>query len=1122
MYVHRSNRTEKLVEVLCDVVRRPLASPFERECIVVQGRGMERWLAMQLASRLGVWANPEFPFPRKLIERAFAAASGGADAASTVYEPETLLWAIADLLPAHLEQPAFAPIRSYLLDGGQEAVRLVQLAERIATTFDQYVVYRPEMVRRWSDGDGEDWQPLLWRALVQRLGPLHLAAREARFAREIARLDRLDDFPRRVSLFGVSTLPPLYARVLFALAERVEVHLFLLSPSNQYWAEIRSNREKLKEVERAARSGRELSEEELHLTEGNPLLASLGRLGRDFQAVLEGGGDYLESDDDLYVDHGPGRLLATLQSDVLELRERRHDTGTQASVERAPALPLAPDDRSIAIHSCHSAMREVEVVHDQLVALFEEIPGLEPRDVVVMTPSIDTYAPLVEAVFGESGTRPHIPHRIADRGVRATDEIVDAFSRLLAIVDGRMTATDVLDLLRIAAIRRRFAIDAEEVDLLRTWAGKAGVRWGIDADHRVAAGQPAFNENTWRFGLDRLLLGYAMPGCDRELFGDALPYDDVEGSDTELLGKLAELCETLFRFYGILKLPRTLDLWRDDFAGLLEAMIASDDHTADQHNEVRKSLGRIVERARTAGFSAALPLDAMRALVLEELTRAPTARGFLSGGVTFCEMVPMRAIPFRVVCLLGMNGDAFPRVRRPLGFDLVARRPRRGDRSAREDDRYLFLEALLSARDRLLISYVGQSIRDNTELPPSVVVSELLDTLGESFRVADDGDDGGDVHHGELASERAQRRIRERVVIRHPLQPFSARYFGGDDRLFSYVQSYHDGAAALAATRVPAPPFVSAALACEDDGSPIEVGIDQLLYFFQHPAKFFLQRRLLVSLGKEAAPIENREPLLLDNLESWRVGDQILAHVLAGGDVRGTFAALRARGAMPLGEPGRHAYGELVPEVEAIAARALSLTSGGPLPPVEVDDSIAGVRLTGVIDDVFATHGQVRVQFSRLQRGSELRAWILHLLLARYAPDGHPRRATLVGRKPSKGDEIQVSFRPAANADALLQELVGLYLLGSSAPLPLFPNTSRTYVTVLQGKNGTEARALEAARKEFADEHRGFGDGLDAYTSLAFSGASPLGPGTPTTPLSFASLAVAVFGPMLEHREALP
>lgn len=1118
MHVHRSNRTEQLVEILCDVVREPLASPFAKECIVVQGRGMERWLSMQLAQRLGVWANPEFPFPRTLIERAFAAVSGEKEDVGARYQPETLLWAIAALLPGFLSHDAFAPIRSYLGDdaAGPSMVRLLQLAERIAGTFDQYVVYRPDMLRAWeADGDAHDWQPVLWRALVAHLGDGHLAAREQRFLAGIAGREALDDFPERISLFGLSTLPPLYVRVLFALSRVAKVHLFLLSPSSEYWAEIRSKREQLRAVARATRPGHEPTEDDLHLEEGNPLLASLGRLGRDFQFVLEEGGDYETGDDDLFAEPTAGTLLGTLQADILHLRERRHDVGGRT--DRVPALPLAADDRTIAVHSCHSPMREVEVLHDQLSRLFEEIPGLHPRDVVVMTPAIDTYAPLVEAVFGETESRPTLPYRVADRGVRSTDEIVDAFSCLLDVVDGRMTATDVLDLLRIEAVRRRFGIEATDVELVRHWVDRAGIRWGIDERHRAELGQPELREYTWRFGLDRLLLGYAMPAEGCELFRGTSPYDDVEGSSAGLLGRLAELCATLFRFHDELRTPRPLARWRDAFGDLLDDMVASDDATADQHNDVKKALTRVVDRAAAAGFDTDLSLDAVRPLVLEELTRAPTARGFLSGGITFCEMVPMRAIPFRVVCLLGMNGDAFPRVRRPLGFDLVAQRPRRGDRSSREDDRYLFLEALLSARDRLLITCVGQSIRDNTEQPPSVVVSELLDALGESFVVPDDGP-GAPPREGELASEHAQRRIRERVVVRHPLQPFSTRYFTGDATLFSYATSYYKGAESLIGRRKPAPAFAETALAEPENDAPT-VDLADLAQFLQGPAKYFLQQRLLVSLGSEAEPVENREPLQLDQLASWAVGDEILKHQSAGRGPREVFEAIRAAGKLPLGSPGELSYDDLLPEVRAILARANLLRAGRPLPPLEIEQRLRGFCLTGLLEDLFEEHGQVRVQFSRLGRPKEITSWVNHLALQCFAPAGHPRSALLVGRQPKDGREIEVSFRTVEDPEALLGDLIALLRLGATIPVPFFPGTSRVYVEALR-KTGSLDKALEGARTAHTPE-RTWGEGFDAYNALAFSGRDPF-EGDPAAPGSFHDVALRVYGPMLDHREAKP
>jgi exodeoxyribonuclease V gamma subunit len=1103
VHVHRSNRAERLVEVLCEVVARPLASPFERETIVVQGRGMERWLAMQLAGRLGVWANPDFPFPRRLIERAFAAATGDDESAGAAYEPETMMWAIADLLPQFVARPAFSAIRSYLARD-EDGNRRVQLAARIAATFDQYVVYRPAMVLDWEGGRGDDWQAELWRALVARLGPDHLAARERRFQHAVERARGLPGLPSRVSLFGLSTLPPLYVRALFALSRLVEVHLFVLSPSREYWAEIRSRREILHQLERA---GGDATEEDLHLREGNPLLASLGRLGRDFQAVLEAGGDYVERDLDLYEDPGRGPMLATLQSDVLNLVERRgaRDPGDDAT---APALPLADDDRSIAVHACHSPMREVEVLHDQLVALFDDIPDLEPRDVVVMTPAIDAYAPLIEAVFGESAdARPRIPYQIADRGVRATDEVVDAFSRLLATLDARMTATDVLDLLRIAAVRRRFDIASDEVDTLRTWVTRAGIRWGIDAAHRAELGQPASASNTWRFGLDRLLLGYAMAGDERRMFAGVLPYDDVEGTSAAALGKLAELCDALFRFHAELRAPRTLARWADDLGRLLVRMIASDEDNVDQHTEVRAALAGLAQRSESAGFAEVLPLRTVRAEVVSSLERAVPARGFLSTGVTFCELVPMRAIPFRVVCLLGMNGDAFPRVRRPLGFDLIARRPRRGDRSAREDDRYLFLEALLSARDRLVVTYVGQSVRDNAELPPSVVVSELLDTLGESFvvPVAEGPTDEG------LPSERAQRALRARVVVRHPLQPFSPRYFRGDPRLPSYARAYHGGAESLAGARSPVPPFVPAPLPLShSDGD--ELDVDDLVRFFQHPVRAFVQRRLLVILGRDAEPVENREPLVLDSLERWSVGDALLARALRGEPPRDAVESLLASGALPPGTPGACTYEDLLPEVESIAARALDLAAGGALPVRTIDVRCAGFRVTGAIDGL-VRRGQLAVQFAKIGGKREVGLWIKHLLLA---CAGEPCESWIVARASDGGGHAVARLVPPRDAGRRLEELLALYRLGQTTPLPFFPRTSRAYVEALRepGRTGDVERALGAARTEYEGK---FAEKNDPYTRLVFGGRDPLEVGTGET--SFARVACKVFAPLLDHRE---
>lgn len=1103
MFVHRSNRMETLVDELADVVRRPLDDPFARECILVQGRGIERWLAMELARRLDIWANPDFPFPRHFFERLFDGPDGSRElgvAGVDAYDPGVLAWCIAALLPGLLERREFDEVRSYLertkrqpAGGTDVDFSLLALSERLATLFDQYVVYRPQWVANWERGADTHWQAQLWREIHRRQGPEHVTARAGAFLKSLHSRSP-EELPQRVSVFGLSTLPPLYLDVLAGLAARAEVHLFLLSPSQEYWAWIRSQREV---VRRLARDGRDPSELHAALQDaaGNPLLASMGRVGRDFQQILESKVDY--QDDDHYAEPATDTLLGTLQADILHLRHRRRDNPD------TPALP-ARDDESIRVHVCHSPMREVEVLYDQLLDLFERDRSLEPRDVLVMSPAVDTYAPFIDAVFGAVSTQtPPIPYRIADRKVRSTDDVIDAFLVLLATLRGRFTAPEVMDLLGRQPVYGKFGIVTEQVDVIREWIRAAGIRWAVDAEHRAAADQPPLAENTWRFGLDRLLLGYAMTGKQRRLFEGVLPFDDMEGSAVELLGKLSECCERLFEFRRRVQAARTLAEWRGELTALLDSLLASTDETAYQHRQIRAALGTLEEQAKAGGFDGRIDLDSLRVRLEAILESGAPGRSFMTGGVTFCAMVPMRSVPFRVICLLGLNDDTFPRVQRPLGFDRMAEAPQPGDRSSRDDDRYLFLEALLSARERLLITYVGQSIRDNAETPPSVVVSELLDVIDESFTVAPD----------------RPGTARDQLLVRHPLQPFSRRYFRGEPNLFSYSPHHLQGARHAHGQRIDAPPFVHAPL--PDAGERL-VNVDDLAAFFERPCRAFLQRRLGLSLGSDLVPLDDREPLELDGLDQWKLGTSLVSRALDGDDLALALPSVRASGTLPPGELGTHSFEAIVPVAAGLAHAAERYTRGAELDALEIDGQLVDTRVVGVLTKLWP-EALVQHQYSKLGSYREIGLWIRHLLLNWAGRPDTPRTTILIGRG-GKGEVEIVRFTPVADAAAILGDLIGLYWLGQRLPLPLFANASRAYVEKLT-KTDSHAKALEAAAGELQGDYV-YNESHDDYYQQIFANNDPFAPveltaiGGPGS-LSFADVAERVLGPLLAHREVV-
>ncbi|HET6488594.1 MAG TPA: exodeoxyribonuclease V subunit gamma, partial [Syntrophales bacterium] len=742
-----SNRLETLAGDLSETLSSPLGEPMVPEVILVQSHGMERWLSLELARRRGICANIRFPFPNHFVEGVFRDILPDLPG-SPVFDPEALTWRIMGLLPGCLDGEGFESLKAYLAADAR-GLKRYQLSRIIARLYDQYLLYRPDMVLGWESGRDRHWQAALWRLLAAGSAESH---RAARWKEALARLQRaLPDganLPERISVFGISALPPYHLQVLAAVSRYIDVSLFILNPCREYWYLIYSDREMRRLADRLGTGG---SDEALHLERGNSLLASMGALGRDFLRMVYDTGC---EEADASAEPGEGNLLSCIQSDILNLRDRGAD-GVKTTV--------AADDDSIQIHSCHGPMREVEVLQDRILALLDCDPSLTPADILVMTPEIETYAPFIEAVFSlPQGERRRVPFSVADRGVRKQSVLVDTFLRLLDLEGSRMSATEVAAFLEADALRRRFKLGADDLALIHRWIRDAGIRWGVDSSSRMREGLPGFAENTWQTGIDRLLLGVALPARGEELFMGLFPHEGVAEGDAGVLGSFLAFLDKLFAFAASLEEPRDLSGWASSLGAALDEFFLPDGDEEEDLQALRRALSDMALRQAQAGFDERFGAGVLKAHLEEALQEVGFGFGFLTGGVTFCAVLPMRSIPFRVICLIGLDDGAYPRQTRVPGFDLMKDHPRPGDRSRRLDDRYLFLEALLSAREKLYISYTGQSIQDNGVRPPSVLVSELVDYINQGFEIPGVKD------------------IRDAIIVKHRLQAFSPQYFRGE------------------------------------------------------------------------------------------------------------------------------------------------------------------------------------------------------------------------------------------------------------------------------------------------------------------------------------------------------
>jgi exodeoxyribonuclease V gamma subunit len=1035
---------EILLEYLAETLNETVGSVLSLETIVVQSQGMSRWISMELAKKFGVWGNSDFKFPNKFVKDLFTVTMPDIEQ-SGLFETEVLTWRVIDQLEQLLDRPEFKELQIYLA-GNSRGLKMYQLGGKIADTFDQYTLYRGDVLEGWESGSDSCWQAILWKALASDKCEYHRAKLKTEF---LARLKN-DEIgrsllPHRILLFGLSYMPAFHLEILASIAKYVDVHIFVLSPCKEYWGDILS----LKMMAKQRKEFKAIAEE------GNALLASLGGLGRNFSnLILESGAmfDAELNEQELYVESAGVSLLSSLQNGILNL----------VNTDPENKIAIAFDDSSIAVHSCHSAMREVEVLHDQLLEMFATMDGLAPRDIIVMTPDIEAYSSYISAVFsGAQDPRRRIPFTIADRSMRSEGRVGETLMAILALPGGRFTAPEVFDILSSEPVCSCFGISQSDLDLVKKWLEETHITWGMTSQDRTALGLPDYSEGSWMAGLERLVFGYAMPSDGNMLIDGILPFDNMEGDAAPVLGHFIQFVRSLHATALDLANPRNLAQWKSTLSSIQKNFFKTSQTVAREYNSIEKVIDSLGNIDKLSGYSDKVGLDVIRSWLQKRLDNESAGVGFLSGKVTFCAMLPMRSIPVKVVVLLGMNDGSFPRQSSSPGFDIIPANPRPGDRSLRDEDRYLFLEALLSARKRLYISYTGLSIQDNSVIPPSVLVSELLDFL-----------DRGYIRGGYLEGDVE---FHQTLLTHHRLQPFSSAYFNGHkNEFFSYSAENMAAARGFLNASSQRPRFFSGSLTTPDDLHR-EVRIADLLKFFENPAAYILRHRLGIKPEEKILPLEEREIFELDNLKAYSVKKELLTHAIAGKNPQELLPMIKARGLLPPAGLGDSIFRKLAAEATLFAGEVLQTINGQSfLPPLDLDIKIEKFRIYGRISDVLLEQ-LLRYRSSKLAAKDQVKLWIEHLILNFVATEGYPKKSTLIMQGGS------VTLLPVADSKILLEQMLNLYWQGLSSPLHFFPRSSLAFA---------EKGKISSAEAVWNNER--YPESDDSAYKLCFGEYSPL------------------------------
>ncbi len=1098
------NRLDRLAAHLGARLAMPtVADTLAADVVLIPQPALRHWLQQALAERYGIAANLDLCTPSEFVWRLLRAARPELPDASP-WDRERLRWQLYALLgdrAATLPPPVRRHLQCAATDESGDASQRATgdamahyaLADALAAAYDRYQAYRPDWLRDWErnvPASRDDWQAQLWRSLRQRLkASPHRAAllgdwltRHDREAEGFAGIAP-PGLPPRVAAFGTIHVSPDVLHMLAVVGQWIELDFYLPMPSAEYWGDVESLRERVRRDGVASLSAALADAER-----DNPLLTAWGAGGREIVAQLFSYDVVLpQRETELFVAPGRDTLLHRLQQDVLD-----RATPTVSAFD--------PADVSLQLHACHSKLREVEVLHDQLRALLDDPrfdPPLQPRDIAVLAPDIADYLPLARAVFG--GLSPddprYIPFALADRPQAQSHPLVAMLFDVLALADVPLTASGFRDLLATPAVAHALQLDAAQRARIDGWFAAAGIRWGDDEHARERAGAGRWREYSFDFGIDRLLSGYAAgDGAEASVAGTELiaPYSELEGADAETLDRALAFYRRLRELAAWMRESHPAAEWRARLAGWLQASLApvpQDDAEAQARRLLLETLDDFASEAANAG---ALPALLVRRALRDALTLPSPHRPWLSGGVTFAGMVPLRTVPFRAICLLGLDADAYPR-REPaddinrLVDAIQGRAPRYpGDRSVRDDDRFLFLQLLCAAGDVFYLSYGGSDARDGSVREPSPVIAELLDAVERM--------------HGE--------HVRERLCVQHPLQPFSPRAFGaGDDggvepRRFSYRKEWAMPAAA--AVQANEQPFVSAPLAMDAvEFEPPDR--NALQAFFANPAKAWLQDRLGLRLVTREETLDDREPQGRDALRRYDVIKALTAKDAQYSDDKKTgdqadddlVRRMRARAELPPGRDGDALIDDTRPLARGLLAEARAVLTAST--PREVAEATAPVafRFDDMHRDADGHPLRLIVEAGKLNGKRRLRAGLDHLLLA--SVHGAAARTMLIGEGEAKGakkktdDAPPIAIQTFAGIDqdtahARLTVLLALWRRGQTEPLPFAPKAGWAYVEKLRAKQPpNHTAAWAAAHDAFAPDFGDYGgESADAWLALAF------------------------------------
>ena len=1013
---------------------------FASELVIMQTSGMERWLALEAAKYNRIFTNFNFIKPNSFINQLYQLAGIESD---SLYNTENLKWIIYRFLEDDEFKKQFEQVALYYQT---DDIKRLQLSVKIADLFDQYLLYRQDYIEAWNKGNlakvtkqkdetnqqyrnkqerldkHQKWQFWLWNKIKEELPNESYDKVQLRdlIIKKLKDKDFQQQIKRqygRISLFGLSVITDYHIEIFHRLSEILDVNLFFLNPAPEtYWYDIVSDKF-VYYIEK--KTGLGIDELKLHV--GNELLSNYSALAKDTYNILFKSDDFVNAiDDTLTEEPNNNTLLSKIQNDIFN----------NLNIKRNPISLENLKDKSLMISSSYTPMREVEALYNQLLDFFDTDKNLEAKDVIVQVSDVDLYTPYIKAVFDNSPYQ--LPYTIADRSYSGGDTLVGVMEILLQLSQEDFTSEGVLQLLNSEFIRNKFEIT--NVELIREVVREANIRFGIKG---YASDDTQYV--SWMYGLERILLGYAIKGGDEFQLEhySTYPLDIIEGSDAEELLQFKAFIDHLILNLNHRIHDRPLSEWKTFIEDTIDNLLAVNEKSETEVKYIQQHLLAIEQMNHW--LEEPISFDVFQKSFLDALFSNPRGGNFITGGITFCSMIPMRSIPFKVTAMLGLNGDKFPRTDNPIAFNLIDIEYKRGDRNTKNNDKYLFLETILSARKHLYLSYIGNSTKDNSSYNPSLLIEELIAYIETG-----------------CSGISSNEKIQDYFIQKHPLHAFSQKYFDKSSTLFTYISEDNDKQKHE----------IEIKSQVENNEELKTLNLQDLISFFENPFQYYYNKKLQIYFRDDPSLLPESEIFETDKLLEYFIKTDLFKYK---NNIEEYTKKAKKTGALPLANMAPIITNEAFSEIEEIRNQYHEYTDGKEAKSFHLDMKFGNITLKSSISPIYnKKYICTNVSGESSKAKYLLKAWLPHLVIM---ASQQKFDSIFIAKYYENPLVFEHNLINPEKAQEILGQLIQIYLEGHKRITAFMPQIGYNLAKSLKANKGNETKIEKNLESSFNKLH---------------------------------------------------